>query len=48
MSATLGSFSINAWADDLAQIYDQAKQNDPQLLNAAARREAALKQSIEP
>ncbi|WP_350006938.1 outer membrane channel protein TolC [Vibrio metschnikovii] len=42
VSATLGSFSINAWADDLAQIYDQAKQNDPQLLNAAARREAAF------
>lgn len=42
VSATLGSFSINAWADDLAQIYDQAKQNDPQLLSAAARREAAF------
>lgn len=42
VSATLGGLSATAWADDLAQIYDQAKENDPQLLSAAARREAAF------
>ncbi|CCN46933.1 Outer membrane protein tolC [Vibrio nigripulchritudo MADA3029] len=31
-----------AWADNLAEIYDLAKQNDPQLLGAAAEREAAF------
>ncbi|MGC9421225.1 MULTISPECIES: outer membrane channel protein TolC [unclassified Vibrio] len=40
VSATLASTSV--WADDLAQIYDQAKENDPQLLSAAARRDAAF------
>ncbi|ELV8760552.1 outer membrane channel protein TolC [Vibrio fluvialis] len=42
ISATLGGLSITASADDLAQIYDQAKQNDPQLLSAAAQRDAAF------
>ncbi|ADT86055.1 outer membrane channel protein TolC [Vibrio sp. Vb2880] len=42
ISATLGSLSAQASADDLAQIYDQAKQNDPQLLSAAAQRDAAF------
>jgi outer membrane protein len=31
-----------AWADNLAEIYDLAKQNDPQLLGAVAEREAAF------
>ncbi|MEK6213611.1 MAG: TolC family protein, partial [Vibrio fluvialis] len=42
ISATLGGLSTTASADDLAQIYDQAKQNDPQLLSAAAQRDAAF------
>ncbi|MBY7830078.1 outer membrane channel protein TolC [Vibrio fluvialis] len=42
ISATLGGLSTTASADDLAQIYDQAKQNDPQLLSAAAQRNAAF------
>lgn len=42
VSATLGGLSVSAWADDLAQIYDQAKENDPQLLSAVARRDAAF------
>lgn len=42
ISAALGGLSLNASADDLAQIYQQAKDNDPQLLSAAARREAAF------
>ncbi|MBY8073809.1 outer membrane channel protein TolC [Vibrio fluvialis] len=42
ISATLGGLSATASADDLAQIYDQAKQNDPQLLSAAAQRDAAF------
>ncbi|MBD1555415.1 outer membrane channel protein TolC [Vibrio sp. S9_S30] len=37
------ALGINAaWADNLAEIYDLAKQNDPQLLSAAAQREAAF------
>lgn len=42
INATLGGLSTTASADDLAQIYDQAKQNDPQLLSAAAQRDAAF------
>jgi outer membrane protein len=38
----LGSFSSLATADDLAQIYNQAKENDPQLLRAAATKDAAF------
>ncbi|MGR6832409.1 outer membrane channel protein TolC [Aliivibrio wodanis] len=38
----LGSFSSLAAADDLAQIYNQAKENDPQLLRAAATKDAAF------
>ncbi|GLQ73851.1 outer membrane channel protein TolC [Vibrio penaeicida] len=40
ITAALGSNA--AWADNLAEIYDLAKQNDPQLLSAAAQREAAF------
>ncbi|WP_434356953.1 outer membrane channel protein TolC [Parasalinivibrio latis] len=42
VSIALGSFSSWAVADDLAQIYQQAKQNDPQLLQAEARKNAAF------
>ncbi|MCG7498210.1 outer membrane channel protein TolC [Vibrio sp. Of7-15] len=42
ISVALGSFSQLAMADNLAQIYDQAKQNDPQLLKAAAQKDAAF------
>ncbi|CED70462.1 outer membrane channel protein TolC [Aliivibrio wodanis] len=38
----LGSFSSLAAADDLAQVYNQAKENDPQLLRAAANKDAAF------
>ncbi|SJN53135.1 outer membrane channel protein TolC [Vibrio ruber] len=41
VSITLGSLSPIVWADTLAEIYDQAKQNDPQLLSAAAQRDSA-------
>ncbi len=42
VSLALGGFSSWAVADDLAQIYQQAKQNDPQLLQAEARKNAAF------
>ncbi|TOL05213.1 efflux RND transporter outer membrane protein VpoC [Vibrio parahaemolyticus] len=42
MSAALGSISSSAWADSLAEIYDLAKQNDPQLLSVAAQRDRAF------
>ncbi|NGZ65917.1 outer membrane channel protein TolC [Vibrio aestuarianus subsp. cardii] len=42
ISAALGSLSTSVWADTLADIYNQAKENDPQLLSAAARRDAAF------
>lgn len=41
IATTLGGVSQSAWSENLAQIYDQAKQNDPQLLSAAAQRDAA-------
>ncbi|PNQ72003.1 outer membrane channel protein TolC [Vibrio sagamiensis] len=42
ISAALGSLSAATWADSLSEIYDVAKQNDPQLLNAAAERDMAF------
>ncbi|MEZ8194937.1 outer membrane channel protein TolC [Vibrio cortegadensis] len=42
ISAAIGSLSTTAWADTLTEIYDQAKQNDPQLLRSAAQRDAAF------
>ncbi|AVF59039.1 outer membrane channel protein TolC [Vibrio diabolicus] len=42
ISATLGSMSTSAFADSLAEIYDLAKQNDPQLLSVAAQRDQAF------
>ncbi len=42
ISVAFGSLSAAVSADDLAQIYDQAKQNDPLLLSAAAQRDAAF------
>lgn len=42
ISVALGSFSQAALADDLADIYQQAKQNDSQLLRAAADKDAAF------
>ncbi|EMJ3468773.1 MULTISPECIES: outer membrane channel protein TolC [Vibrio] len=42
ISAALGSMSTSAWADSLAEIYDLAKQNDPQLLSVAAQRDQAF------
>ncbi len=42
ISAALGSVSTTALADSLAQIYNQAKENDPTLLQAAANRDAAF------
>ncbi|NVD07435.1 outer membrane channel protein TolC [Vibrio sp. JPW-9-11-11] len=42
ISAALGSISTSAVADTLAEIYNQAKENDPTLLSAAAQRDAAF------
>ncbi len=42
VSAALGSLSSTAYADTLADIYNQAKENDPTLLSAAAQRDAAF------
>ncbi|MGF1686326.1 outer membrane channel protein TolC [Photobacterium japonica] len=42
VSVALGGFSHMALADDLAEIYQQAKQNDPQLLRSAADKDAAF------
>ncbi|HAV1548171.1 TPA: efflux RND transporter outer membrane protein VpoC [Vibrio parahaemolyticus] len=42
ISAALGGISTSAWADSLAEIYDLAKQNDPQLLSVAAQRDRAF------
>ncbi|WP_010318053.1 outer membrane channel protein TolC [Vibrio ordalii] len=42
ISAALGSLSSSVWADTLAEIYNQAKENDPQLLSSAAQRDAAF------
>ncbi|AEX20882.1 MULTISPECIES: outer membrane channel protein TolC [Vibrio] len=42
ISAALGSISVSAYADSLADIYDLAKQNDPQLLSVAAQRDQAF------
>ncbi len=42
ISLAIGAISQSASADDLAQIYQQAKQNDPQLLKAAADKDAAF------
>lgn len=42
ISAALGGLSTQVSADTLAEIYDQAKENDPTLLSAAAQRDAAF------
>ncbi|GAL07052.1 type I secretion outer membrane protein TolC precursor [Photobacterium aphoticum] len=42
ISVALGGFSHTALADDLAEIYQQAKQNDPQILRSAADKDAAF------
>ncbi|OOF19991.1 outer membrane channel protein TolC [Salinivibrio sp. IB574] len=42
LGLALGSLSSVALADDLAQIYQQAKQSDPTLNQAAAERDAAF------
>ena len=42
ISVTLGSASTFAFADDLAEIYSLAKENDPTLLKAAAEKDAAF------
>ncbi|MBF4384052.1 outer membrane channel protein TolC [Vibrio anguillarum] len=42
ISAALSSLSSSVWADTLTEIYNQAKENDPQLLSSAAQRDAAF------
>ncbi|HIF9077586.1 TPA: outer membrane channel protein TolC [Photobacterium damselae] len=42
ISVAFGGLSQSALADNLAEIYQQAKQNDPQLLKAAADKDAAF------
>lgn len=40
----LSSASSLSFADDLAEVYNEAKQNDPQLLRSQAERDAAFEQ----
>ncbi|EGR1093982.1 outer membrane channel protein TolC [Vibrio cholerae] len=42
VSAALGTLSSAVWAENLAEIYNQAKENDPQLLSVAAQRDVAF------
>ncbi|MCE0493395.1 outer membrane channel protein TolC [Vibrio salinus] len=42
ISFTLGGLCFSTWADTLSDIYNEAKQNDPQLLKAEAQKEAAF------
>ncbi|HGF7532976.1 TPA: outer membrane channel protein TolC [Vibrio cholerae] len=42
VSAALGTLSSAVWAENPAEIYNQAKENDPQLLSVAAQRDAAF------
>ncbi|MDC0610667.1 outer membrane channel protein TolC [Vibrio sp.] len=42
VSLSLGTMCAQAWADTLSEIYNEAKQNDPQLLKAEAQKEAAF------
>ncbi|MDV7104537.1 outer membrane channel protein TolC [Vibrio sp. TH_r3] len=42
ISVALGTTSTLAFADDLAEIYNLAKENDPTLLRSAAQRDAAF------
>ncbi|MEZ8826278.1 outer membrane channel protein TolC [Vibrio amylolyticus] len=42
ISVALGGLSTSAIADTFAEIYNHAKENDPQLLSAAAQRDAAF------
>ncbi|WP_261816621.1 outer membrane channel protein TolC [Vibrio gallicus] len=42
IAASLGTLSISASAENLAEIYKQAQDNDPQLLRSAAQRDAAF------
>ncbi|QIA62494.1 outer membrane channel protein TolC [Vibrio astriarenae] len=42
ISAAIGSLSFSASADDLVEIYNLAKDNDPTLLSSAATRDAAF------
>ena len=41
IAATLNGISPFAWSENLTEIYEQAKNSDPQLLGAAAQRDAA-------
>ena len=41
-AALSGLYTTSALADTLAEIYSQAKENDPTLLNSAAQRDAAF------
>ncbi|WP_264874758.1 outer membrane channel protein TolC [Vibrio agarivorans] len=42
ISAAIGSLSTSAVADDIVEIYNLAKDNDPTLLSSAATRDAAF------
>ncbi len=42
ISLALGGFTQLVMADNLAEIYNQAKENDPQLLRAAAQKDVAF------
>ncbi|MFD2176380.1 outer membrane channel protein TolC [Veronia pacifica] len=44
IASVLGSASFNVLATDLAEVFEQAKANDPELLEAKAKRDAAIAQ----
>jgi outer membrane protein len=41
IATTLSGMPLSAWSENLSEIYQQAKQNDPQLLSSEAQRNAA-------
>ena len=44
VSCALGTSAVSAWAENLTNIYDQAKLSDPTLLSAEAQKDAAFEQ----
>nr|WP_284676544.1 outer membrane channel protein TolC [Vibrio sinus] len=42
ISAAIGTVSTSSWAENLTEIYNQAKNNDPTLLSSAATRDSTV------
>ena len=42
ISAAIGTVSTSSWAENLTEIYNQAKKNDPTLLSSAATRDSTV------